>query len=105
MTAPARKTRSVRLLRWLLRGYRVALSPLFGPSCRFIPSCSCYADEALERWGAGRGLLLAVWRILRCNPFCRGGHDPVPGAEHDVEHDFGSESSRRVANLVGDSGR
>jgi putative membrane protein insertion efficiency factor len=98
----------VRLLRRLVRGYRLVLSPLFGPSCRFIPTCSCYADEAIVRWGAGRGLVLAAWRILRCNPFCRGGLDPVPTPAQRPAHvndDFGSESSRQAAGLVGDSAR
>lgn len=49
-----------------------------GPCCRFTPTCSQYAIEAFEEWGAVAGLGLSIWRILRCNPFCKGGYDPVP---------------------------
>lgn len=62
----------------LIRGYQLAVSPLFPPSCRFIPSCSEYARQALETHGLAKGSLLAVWRLLRCHPFCAGGLDPVP---------------------------
>lgn len=58
--------------------YRRTLSPVLGPRCRFEPSCSAYAEEALQVHGALRGGLLAVWRLLRCQPFARGGIDPVP---------------------------
>jgi putative membrane protein insertion efficiency factor len=58
--------------------YRVTLSPLLGGFCRFQPSCSVYAAEAVRRHGARRGALLAVRRLLRCQPFHRGGFDPVP---------------------------
>jgi putative membrane protein insertion efficiency factor len=72
----------VRLLRSLatlpLRFYRRFLSPLKPPMCRFSPTCSQYAIEAIERHGILRGSGLAVWRVLRCHPFCKGGHDPVP---------------------------
>jgi uncharacterized protein len=69
------------LILFLVRAYRSALSPFFGPSCRFEPSCSAYAEEAVTRLGAGRGSLLALWRVCRCHPFSRGGLDPVPGTE------------------------
>ena len=62
----------------LLRGYKVLISPLFTGSCRFLPSCSDYAAEAVLRYGALRGSRLAIGRLLRCHPFCRAGHDPVP---------------------------
>lgn len=62
----------------LVRGYRLLLSPWLGASCRFEPTCSVYAIEALQRHGAGAGAYLAAARILRCNPFCEGGHDGVP---------------------------
>lgn len=58
--------------------YRARVSPLLPPLCRFDPSCSQYARESLLRHGSAKGTLLAAWRILRCNPFCRGGTDPVP---------------------------
>lgn len=62
----------------LLRAYRYAISPLLGPSCRFHPSCSEYAIEALQRYGAIRGGWLAVRRLLRCHPWHPGGYDPLP---------------------------
>lgn len=63
-----------------VRFYQRFLSPLKPPMCRFSPTCSQYAIEAVERHGILRGGAYAVWRILRCHPFCRGGHDPVPPA-------------------------
>lgn len=70
--------------------YRVALSPLKrGPSCRFLPTCSEYAIDAVKQRGIVVGAALAMWRILRCNPLCRGGFDPVPArgcARHCQEH-------------------
>ena len=62
----------------LVRCYITFLSPFFGGACRFHPSCSNYAAEAISRHGAGRGLTLALHRLLRCNPFSKGGFDPVP---------------------------
>jgi putative membrane protein insertion efficiency factor len=68
-----------RLLVLLVHVYRLTLGPLLGGSCRFTPSCSSYAIEALERHGSLRGSHLAIRRILRCHPFHPAGHDPVPG--------------------------
>jgi putative membrane protein insertion efficiency factor len=62
----------------LIRAYKYAVSPLFLPACRYVPSCSEYAMEALDRHGALRGGTMAIARILRCHPFTRGGFDPVP---------------------------
>jgi putative membrane protein insertion efficiency factor len=62
----------------LIRVYQYTLSPLLGPSCRFYPSCSEYAHQAIRRHGPFRGMLLALKRILRCHPFHPGGVDPVP---------------------------
>ncbi|MBK9218204.1 MAG: membrane protein insertion efficiency factor YidD [Uliginosibacterium sp.] len=62
----------------ILKLYRFALSPLLGSNCRFHPSCSVYAIEALHKHGLLAGLKLSIWRVLRCNPWCAGGHDPVP---------------------------
>lgn len=66
-----------RLLTWLILGYRLLLGPLLGPRCRFEPSCSSYALDAVREYGAARGMALAGWRLLRCQPFSRGGFDPV----------------------------
>ena len=65
----------------LLRGYKRVLSPLFLPSCRYTPTCSEYAMEAVDRHGAVRGSMLAIWRLLRCHPFVHGGYDPVPAPQ------------------------
>lgn len=62
----------------LIRAYQRFLSPYLAPSCRFYPSCSSYAVEALGRYGAWRGSYLTLRRLLRCHPFHAGGHDPVP---------------------------
>jgi hypothetical protein len=67
-----------KILIALIRVYRYLLSPWLGNQCRFYPSCSCYAIEALEHHGAIRGLWLSGYRLLRCNPWHDGGHDPVP---------------------------
>ncbi len=61
-----------------IRVYQRFLSPLLGNNCRFQPTCSQYAVEAIRKYGALRGLAYAIWRIARCQPFCAGGHDPVP---------------------------
>jgi len=66
------------LLLWVLRAYQYMLRPLLGSNCRFYPSCSDYAREAIERHGAARGSWLAVRRIARCHPYHAGGFDPVP---------------------------
>ena len=71
-----------RWLVWLLvlpiRFYQVAISPLLGPSCRFTPTCSEYARQALIKHGPIKGLYLAIWRLLRCNPWGGSDYDPVP---------------------------
>ena len=63
---------------WLIGLYRKYISPLKAPCCRFSPTCSAYALEAFRKRGFFAGMILTVWRILRCNPFCKGGYDPVP---------------------------
>lgn len=69
---------SARLLLAFLRFYIIVLSPVFGGACKFYPSCSNYAVEAVTKHGARRGFLLAAKRLLRCRPFTQGGFDPVP---------------------------
>ncbi len=61
----------------LVKCYKYCISPYLGNHCRFYPSCSSYAIEAFQKKGFIKGFLLTVWRILRCNPFCKGGYDPV----------------------------
>lgn len=85
MDRQARAARGQRAVSWLgrilalpIRVYRRWLSPLKPPMCRFSPTCSQYAIEALEVHGILRGSWLAVYRLARCHPLCKGGHDPVP---------------------------
>lgn len=73
------------LLTGLITGYRKFISPLLGAHCRFYPSCSAYALEAIQVHGAGRGSWLAVRRLCRCHPFHPGGLDPVPPAAHAAD--------------------
>jgi uncharacterized protein len=61
----------------LLRGYKWVLSPLLLPACRYVPTCSAYAMEAVDRYGVFRGCLMGIGRVLRCHPFAKGGYDPV----------------------------
>lgn len=74
-----------RLLIGLLRGYKKYVSPLLPPACRFEPTCSEYAMEAIELHGPARGTWMAIRRLLRCHPFSRGGFDPVPVPVEDGE--------------------
>jgi uncharacterized protein len=67
-----------RVLTALVRGYQLTLSPLLPAACRYYPTCSAYAIEAIERYGAARGSWLAARRLARCHPFRPGGYDPVP---------------------------
>ena len=81
---PVRSSHGVaqRAVLALIRGYQLAFSPFYAGSCRYVPSCSAYAQEAVERFGAMRGGLLAVRRLARCHPFGGHGLDPVPPATH-----------------------
>jgi len=77
--APANRSGAARwLMLFLVQIYRAFFSPFFGAACKFHPSCSKYAQEAIERWGARRGAWLALKRLGRCRPFTKGGFDPVP---------------------------
>ncbi len=75
---------------FVLRTYKRLISPMFLPACRYVPSCSEYAFEAIERFGVIRGGLKAVWRIVRCHPFARGGLDPVVDCPQAVDSCHGT---------------
>jgi len=79
-----------------VRAYQWTIRPLIGANCRFWPSCSDYAVEAVREHGAVRGSALAGWRILRCNPWCQGGYDPVPAGAH---HGGGQADKRRPSSV------
>ncbi len=67
-----------KALLWLIRFYQTAISAYTKPKCKYYPTCSNYGIEAIERFGAIKGSALTIWRVLRCNPFSKGGYDPVP---------------------------
>ena len=62
----------------LVRGYQLLISPVLGNNCRYMPSCSAYTLEAMEKWGPWRGIWMGIKRVGRCHPFHAGGYDPVP---------------------------
>ena len=66
-----------RFLIRIIRGYQKYISPGLGNHCKYLPTCSQYMIDALEKYGVFKGLMLGIWRILRCNPFSKGGYDPV----------------------------
>jgi len=66
------------LILFLLRGYKLYVSPCLPGACRFEPTCSVYMYQAIEKKGLLKGISLGIWRLLRCHPFCAGGFDPVP---------------------------
>jgi putative membrane protein insertion efficiency factor len=66
-----------KVLILIIRGYKKVISPILAPSCRFYPTCSTYAIQALEKYGIIKGSIKAIYRIFRCNPFNKGGYDPV----------------------------
>jgi putative membrane protein insertion efficiency factor len=86
-----------RLLLALIRFYRMGVSPLRPPTCRYTPSCSAYAVEAIETYGAWRGGWLALRRLLRCHPFHAGGHDPVPSPVDPAKSSTAASPSLRPA--------
>jgi putative membrane protein insertion efficiency factor len=67
-----------RILIWIVRVYQLLLSPFFGQQCRFYPTCSQYSVEALQKHGAMLGSFYTARRLVRCHPWCAGGHDPIP---------------------------
>ena len=76
---------------YVLRAYKWAISPMFSPACRYVPTCSEYAMEAIDRFGVFRGGIMTLWRLLRCHPLVKGGYDPVtrdgkPGARRPKAH-------------------
>jgi putative membrane protein insertion efficiency factor len=105
--APVRRFGGAWVLVMLLKGYRRFVSPLLPPSCRFYPSCSAYALEAVQVHGALRGSWLAARRLSRCHPFHAGGLDPVPparsarnraaGPVNDAGPEFSDQSARELA--------
>jgi len=76
-----------KLVICLIRAYQLIISPLLGPSCRYYPSCSQYAIEAMKIHGVFKGSYLAVHRVLRCHPGCKGGYDPVPEITNQSHND------------------
>lgn len=78
------------LLRGLIRGYQLLISPVLGPNCRYLPSCSDYAAEAILRHGALVGSWLALKRLARCHPWAGSGYDPVP-ERRDAAHSIGCQ--------------
>lgn len=66
-----------KIILYLIKMYRTKISPMYLPRCKYIPTCSQYAVEAIEKYGVIKGGLMSIWRILRCNPFSKGGFDPV----------------------------
>jgi len=82
----------------MLRAYKWTISPLFPPSCRYVPTCSEYAMEAVERYGVVRGVLMALARVLRCHPFVRGGYDPVVKRRSNYEKPHFSQKAREMGH-------
>jgi uncharacterized protein len=87
----------------LLQLYKRWISPAFPPSCRYVPTCSEYAMEAMERYGAGRGGMMAAWRVLRCHPFAKGGLDPVvKDREGNPTHSLRARMNGAPTSVSGD---
>jgi putative membrane protein insertion efficiency factor len=82
----------------LLRLYKRWISPVFPPSCRYVPTCSEYAMEAVERYGAWRGGAMAAWRILRCHPLAAGGLDPVVNSQTNSRTGSQPISQKRIVS-------
>jgi uncharacterized protein len=88
--------RATSFVLYLLRGYKWAISPVLPPACRYVPTCSDFAMEAVDRYGVLRGGLMALWRVVRCHPFVPGGYDPVVKSEYHVP----SNATRRAGCAV-----
>jgi uncharacterized protein len=86
----------------VLRGYKWAISPMFLPACRYVPSCSEYAMEAVDRYGVARGSLMAIWRVLRCHPLAKGGLDPVVDRKTAKPMTMKAKPSSVPAQLAGE---
>jgi uncharacterized protein len=86
----------------LIRLYRATLSGAWGAQCRFFPSCSQYAEDAIRAYGALRGSAMATWRVMRCQPFGRGGFEPVPPRVRHLEYD---QEYDKVIPTAGRAGR
>ena len=82
----------------LMRLYKRWVSPSLPPSCRYVPTCSEYAMEAIERYGALRGGWMAAWRLLRCHPFVKGGYDPVVKDPDEVSREWAHFHTARTTN-------
>lgn len=94
---------SARALMALVRGYRLVLSPWLGNACRFEPTCSAYALDALTQHGATAGTALAIGRIARCHPWCAGGYDPVPAQPFPFLTSLLARPERRPASSSPDA--
>jgi hypothetical protein len=89
---------------WAIRGYQRGLSPLLPPSCRYYPSCSEYAYQAISRYGLIKGGAKATWRLLRCNPWTAGGFDPVDAADREAYERARAEHDARIARPPASTG-
>jgi putative membrane protein insertion efficiency factor len=89
------------MLLWSIRAYKLAISPLLPSACRFQPTCSQYAYQAIERFGAARGSWLALRRLFRCTPFSAAGYDPVPPADDAAVRDEAIVSRETSAHSGG----
>jgi len=87
------------VLMGLVKGYRLLLSPWLGSACRFTPTCSAYSLQALEQYGAAKGTYLTLHRLVRCQPWCDGGHDPLPPAAAGANAKFFSRLVTPVTSI------
>ena len=86
--------------RCLIKGYQVLISPMLGQNCRFHPTCSCYAHQALEQHGLVKGTWLSIKRIMKCNPLHPGGFDYVPGTTEHATTDLSKNESIEVSSVA-----